>query len=93
MRVVITKLMDKGLKRTTRGMPLPGDLRHEVGEGGRPALLLCSVEKTELPVIARLFHPHIADVAQRSMTAHGYEVDKGSGQLFAQAWEIEPVRR
>lgn len=93
MRVVVTKLMDKGLKRPSRGMPVPGDLRHEVGDGGRRALLLCSVEKSEIPVIARLLHPQIADVGDRCMTARGYELDKASGQLFGQAWEIEPVRR
>lgn len=85
--------MDKGLKRRSRAMPVPGDLRLEVDDTGRRTFLLCEVTDTAIPVIAKLVHPQVADVGQRAITAHGYELDVVSGQLFGQAWEIEPLRR
>lgn len=93
MRVTITKLMDRGLKRASRASPKPGDLRHENDAAGRPALVLIELSDTALPVIARLLHPQISGVGKASWTAHGYEQDGITGQLFAQAWEIEPLRR
>lgn len=92
MRVTITKLMDKGLKRTARAQPDSGDLR-QVEESGRRTFVLSEVHATAIPVIAKLVHPQIADVGERSWTVHGYELDRKTGQLFAQAWEIEPQRR
>ena len=93
MRVTITKLMDKGLKRRSRAAPLPGDLRLDVDAEGRRALVLLSRHETALPVIATLLHPQFAGVGKATITAHGYEQDGVSGQLFGQAWEIEPERR
>lgn len=93
MRVTITKLMDKGLKRRSRAAPIPGDLQHQVDENGRRSLVLLARHETAIPEVARLIHPQIADVGARAMTAHGYEQDGNTGQLFGQAWEIEPERR
>lgn len=93
MRVTVTRLLDKGLKRPTRAAPINGDLRLEVDEAARRVLVLHSLEASAIPVMGRLVHPQFSDVAGRHLTAHGYEVDKVSGQLFGQAWEIEPVRR
>jgi hypothetical protein len=85
--------MDKGLKRTSRAMPETVDLAHEFDEQHRPVLVAYRVGATEVPVLAKLFHPQLADVGKRGMFFRGFEKDRATGQLFAQAWEVEPVRR
>lgn len=89
----MTRLMDKGLKRRSRAMPVIGDLALEVDEAARRVMILKSIEKSAIPVMGEMLHPQMADVGKRTFTMHGYEVDKVSGQLFGQAWEIEPDRR
>lgn len=93
MRVNVSPLMDKGLKRKSRAMPETVDLAHEADEQGRPVLVAYRVGATEVPVLAKLFHPQLSDVGKRGMFFRGFEIDRQTGQLFAQAWEVEPVRR
>ncbi len=93
MRAIVTRLLDKGLRPRTRLMPTGCDLTYEVDEHARRVLVMNSIEQSAIPVMGRLIHPQLADVAKRSFTMHGYEVDKATGQLFGQAWEIEPERR
>lgn len=93
MRVNVSPLMDKGLKRKSRAMPETVDLKHEADEQGRPALVAYRVGTTEVPVFAKLFHPQLSDVGKRGFFFRGFEIDRQTGQLFAQAWEVEPVRR
>lgn len=93
MRATVTRLLDKGLKTRTRNMPTICDLQHQVDDSARPILVMASIEKSAVPVMGRLVHPHLSDVGRRTFTMHGYEVDKATGQLFGQAWEIEPDRR
>lgn len=93
MRATVTRLLDKGLKMRTRGIPFNCDLTFEVDEHARRVLVMNSIEKSAIPVMGQLIHPQLADVAKRTFTMHGYEQDRGTGQMFGQAWEIEPDRR
>jgi hypothetical protein len=93
MRVNMTRLLDRGIKRPTRAMPITGDLLLEIDGDARRLLVLHSIEKSEIPVMGRLLHPQLSEMGARSFVAHGYEIDKITGQLFGQAWELEPVRR
>lgn len=92
MRVNLTPLLDKGLKRRTRAGPTTVDLAFEVDDAARRVLVAYYLERGDLPIFAKLFHPQLADIGGRSFTMHGYEADKATGQLFGQAWELEPVR-
>jgi hypothetical protein len=65
--------MDKGLKRTSRAMPYTVDLAHEFDEQKRPVLVAYRVGATEVPVLAKLFHPQLADVGKRGMFFRGFE--------------------
>jgi hypothetical protein len=93
MRVNIAPLMDKGLKRRSKAMPETADLKLEADEQGRPVLVGYRIGETAVPILAKLYHPQLADVGKRGFFFRGYELDRDSGQLFAQAWEVEPVRR
>lgn len=93
MRVNIAPLMDKGLKRRSKAMPETADLKLEADEHGRPVLVAYRIGETAVPILAKLYHPQLADVGKRGFFFRGYELDRNSGQLFAQAWDIEPVRR
>lgn len=89
----MTRLMSKGLKCRGPGMPINGDLALEVDEAARRVMVLKSIEASAIPVMGRLVHPQFTDIATRYFVAHGYEVDGATGQLFGQAWKIEPLRR
>lgn len=89
MRATVTRLMSKGIR--SRGMPMIGYLTFEVDEAARRVLVLNSIEQSAIPVMGRLVHPQMADVGKRTFTMHGYETL--NGQVFGQAWEIEPERR
>jgi hypothetical protein len=93
MRAIVTRLMDKGKKTRTRSMPIICDMQFGADDAGRPALIMASVEKSAVPVMGQLLHPQLASIGKRSLTMHGYELDRVSGQLFGQAWDIEPERR
>ena len=93
MRVNLTPLLDKGLKRRTRAAPVTVDLAFEVDDAARRVLVAYYLERGDLPVYGKLFHPQLSDVGGRYFTMHGYEADKGTAQLFGQAWELEPVGR
>ena len=92
MRVNISPLMDKGLKRRTRAMPETADLKLEADEQGRPVLVAYRPGQTAVPVLAKLYHPQLADVGKKGFFFRGYELDRATGQLFAQAWDVEPER-
>lgn len=40
-----------------------------------------------------LIAPQAGEVRERVAIHHGYALDADSGQLFAQAWEVEPAGR
>jgi hypothetical protein len=48
---------------------------------------------SELMFGQHLIAPQAGDVGQRVAVYHGYVLDADSGKLFAQAWEVEPVKR
>lgn len=85
--------MDKGLKMRSRGMPINGELALEVDEAARRVMVLKSIEASAIPVLGRLVHPQFTDIAARHLVVYGYEFDKATGQLFGQAWEIQPLMR
>ncbi len=93
MRATVTRLLDKGLKPRTRMMPTVCKLSVEVDDACRPVLVMNSIEKSAIPVMGKLAYPQLSDFGARTITMHGYEKDKGTGQVFGQAWEIEPERR
>lgn len=85
--------MDKGLVRKTRAMPQDGQLRSHRDEAGRLVYQLHYPDDLA-PIVGRhLINPQPGDIGDRTAIYHGYERDLASGQLFAQAWEIEAARR
>lgn len=94
MRVNLTRILDKGLKRRSPAAPETVDLALKVDDGARRVLVAYYPDRsaTSIPVFGRLVYPQLADMKPRSFVMHGYEADRQTGQLFAQAWELEPVR-
>lgn len=96
MRVIVTKLMDKGLPRRSRAMPIDAQLRSHRDEAGRLIYQLYYLDKggTEPIFGDLLISPQCGDIDQRVAIYYGFERTGGGGQLVAQAWEVElPSRR
>lgn len=95
MRVIITPLMDKGLATRSRAAPIDAHLRSHRDDAGRLVYQLYYLDKDGTDAIfgRHLITPQCGDVGPRFAIYHGYELLSGTGQLFAQAWEVEPARR
>ena len=97
MRVIVTKLMDKGLPRPTRGMPENGHLRSHRDEAGRLVYQLYYPDKPEQERAGwHLIAPQCGDIGARTAIYYGFERAGGGDKapLVAQAWEVElPSRR
>ena len=97
MRVIVTKLMDKGLPRRSRGMPQDGHLRSHRDDGGRLVYQLYYPDKpTEAVVGTMLLSPQCGEIDHRLAIYFGFERAGGGhdAPLVAQAWEVElPSRR
>lgn len=97
MRVIITKLMDKGLPRKSRAMPEHGHLRSHRDKEGRLVYQLYYPDKPDDARVGySLIAPQCGDIGQRTAIYYGFE-RAGGGEhaaLVAQAWEVElPSRR
>lgn len=93
MRVIVTELMSNGLPRRTRAAPIDAQLRSHRDEGGRLVYQLYYLDGSDAPMASlHLIDPRAGPVSDRAATYYGFERQQ-SGQLVAQAWEIEPARR
>jgi len=97
MRVIVTKLMDKGLPRRSRAAPVDALLRSHRDEGGRLVYQLYYPDKggTAAIVGSHLISPQCGDVDKKAVY-FGFERSTGGAAdpLVAQAWEVElPSRR
>lgn len=92
VRVIVTPLLDKGVKRTSRAPPIVGDLLSAWDERHRQVLQLWEPGEPPKLMWNHLIHPQLSAVQKRLMVFHGYE-QYASGQLVAQAWEVEPQSR
>ena len=96
MRVIVTKLMDKGLARKTRAAPIDAQLRSHRDDAGRLVYQLYYLDKGGAePIVGDLLiSPQAGDIGPRTAIYFGFERAGTAGQLFAQAWEVElPSRR
>ncbi len=96
MRVIVTKLMDKGLPRRSRAMPIDAQLRSHRDEAGRLVYQLYYLDKGGTDPIfgSLLIAPQCGDIDARTAVYFGFERAGGDGPLVAQAWEVElPSRR
>jgi len=95
MRAIVTPLLDKGLPRRTRAAPIDAFLRSHRDKAGRLVYQLYYLDRggAELMFGQHLISPQAGEVRERVAVYHGYTMDAGSGQLFAQAWEVEPAGR
>ncbi len=97
MRVIVTKLMDKGLPRRSRAMPIDALLRSHRDEAGRLVYQLVYPDGGGSAAIvgSHLIAPQCGDVDKKAIY-YGFERAGGTvdGPLVAQAWEVElPARR
>lgn len=97
MRVIVTKLMDKGLPRRSRSAPVDALMRSHRDESGRLVYQLYYADQggTAAIVGSHLIAPQCGDVDKRAIY-YGFERAGGdpNGPLVAQAWEVEvPSRR
>ena len=72
-------------------MPQTAHVISEVDERGQP-VLRCYTKDSPNPLWFHLLHPQLVEVRKRDLVFRGYCREQG-GQLFAQAWEVEPVVR
>ena len=93
MRVVLSPLLEKGIKRRTRAMPETVDIELEVDEEGRRILVAYMPDRRSFPIFAKLIQPQLASMGKRSFVMSGFELDRDTHQLFGQAWELEPAGR
>jgi hypothetical protein len=89
--VVVTEKMSKGIARQGRGMPTTGHMRSEIDERGLHILRIYPPDNEPKPLWPHLILPQLVDVRKRSMLLRGFE--RREGQMFAQAWVVEPVMR
>lgn len=92
MRVVVTPLMDKGIARKIKAAPPSAEMRSAWDEQHRPVLQLWYPDEAASPMLQHLIHPQISEARERVLVLHGYE-RTSAGQLFAQAWQVEPWKR
>ena len=97
MRVIVTELMDKGLPRRSRAMPIDAFLRSHRDKEGRLVYQLYYLDKggTDAIVGSHLIAPQCGDI-DKKMVVYGFERSRGgeTDPLVAQAWEVElPSRR
>ena len=98
MRVIVTKLMDKGLPRRSRAMPEDALLRSFRDKEGRLVYQLYYPDRGGIaPIVgSQLLAPQCGDVSDRTVIYFCFERAGGdpNGALVAQAWEVElPSRR
>lgn len=97
MRVIVTKLMDRGLQRRARSMPVDGHLRSHRDDGGRLVYQLYYPDKKAQAVVGYiLIAPHCGEIDERTAVYYGFERSGGADHdpLVAQAWSVElPSRR
>lgn len=95
MRVIVTPLLDKGKPRSTRAAPIDAHLRSHRDKAGRLVYQLYYLDRggTEQIFGSHLIAPQPGDVTDRFAVYHGYNLNVDTGQLYAQAWEVEPARR
>jgi hypothetical protein len=94
MRVIVTQLLDCGMPRRSRAAPIDGHLRSHRDQAGRLVYQLYFIdnEGSKDPMWNHLIEPQAGPVTDRAATYYGFERQQ-SGQLVAQAWEVEPARR
>jgi hypothetical protein len=98
MRVIVTKLMDKGLPRRSRAMPEDALMRSFRDKEGRLVYQLYYPDRGGIaPIVgSHLIAPQCGDIGDRTAVYFGFERAGGdaNGPLVAQAWEVElPSRR
>jgi len=77
-----------------RAAPIDALLRSHGDKAGRLVYQLYYLDRggVELMFGHYLIAPQAGDVTERAAVYHGYVLDAGTGKLFAQAWEVEPVK-
>ena len=96
--MIVTKLMDRGLKRQSRAMPEDALLRSFRDKEARLVYQLYYPDRGGIaPIVGyQLIAPQCGDVGDRTLVYFGFERAGGdqNGPLVAQAWEVElPSRR
>jgi len=92
MRAIVTKLMDKGVVRTSRAPPIEGELQTRHDEQHRLVAQLAVSHQDPRLQTALLVHATLGEIGPKVMTIHGYE-RTDDGRIVAQVWECEIPRR
>ncbi len=95
MRVIVTPLLENGKPRRVKAAPIDAHLRSHRDKGGRLVYQLYYLDKGGTQEIfgSHLIAPQPGDVDDRVAVYHGYYLSADTGQLYAQAWAVEPARR